>query len=263
MFCALLRRVSVDGGLEVGARQLCPIDVRYDRCPIRHGLRGISAACDGVSHDFRLGHIAGRDSSHASGSGRTSYRSSLRRSAPDQRLRLDEEAAGRNEFFHGEQLDGVRSRSIRSGVGSRGLPAVANRVGVMIANAVAMKRALTSKNDMSVRDLDGQRRDPGVEGEIRNLFLEQTQSVSPDLGRRGHTNQLGVSSLKSEPEKNEPGLGRSSRIRSRGSHPFLGRHRIRLGTSKFLRADRIGPADGTRGRQPRIGGASWPQIPES
>lgn len=59
----------------------------------------------------------------------------------------------------------------------------------MNANPIAMKRGRASEYDAVGAELDRERCKPGVICEVRDVFLKATQSVAPDLGKKGHSIQ--------------------------------------------------------------------------
>jgi hypothetical protein len=62
-------------------------------------------------------------------------------------------------------------------------------LGVMHANAIAMKRRGAAKHDAIFCQLDLERRNPGFKSKVRDVLLEEAQSFTPDLGRKGHSTE--------------------------------------------------------------------------
>ena len=78
-----------------------------------------------------------------------------------------------------------RSR-IRSGGAGR-LPTAFDRIDMMETDPIAVKRGRAPEYKALAMDFDRKRRNPCVDRKVRDLILEPTQSVVPDLGRRGHS----------------------------------------------------------------------------
>jgi hypothetical protein len=84
------------------------------------------------------------------------------------------------ELIRSEEFEvGVRCASCGQGLLDSGK--------MVITDAVSMERSRASEHEPIAGEFRFERRDPRVEYKVGNVLLELTQSVSPDLGRKGHT----------------------------------------------------------------------------